>query len=123
MVERLLLLGLLVILLSILMLVGRISSTITTTSTIVSSTSLIWVLSSTHPLISILLDVLYLLFDHPDSILSLRDLFFEFFVNSLYILELLFNHEPMVSLQDLLVDKLPPSASVQLIIEVVLVTL
>ena len=118
-----LLLGLLVILLSILMLVGRISSTITTTSTIVSSTSLIWVLSSTHPLISILLDVLYLLFDHPDSILSLRDLFFEFFVNSLYILELLFNHEPMVSLQDLLVDKLPPSASVQLIIEVVLVTL
>ena len=105
------------------MLVSRASSTVTTTPTVVSTTALIvWVLSSIS-LISIFLDVLYLFSDHSDSVLSLRDLFFEFFVNSLYILELLFNHEPVVSLQDLLVDKLPPSASVQLIIEVVLVTL
>ena len=72
--------------------------------------------------LTIFLCVLYFLSDHSDPLLRFCDLFFEFLIDSLDIFELLFDHEPMISLQDLLVDEGPPRFGIQLVIEIVFVS-
>ena len=65
--------------------------------------------------------MLNFLSNHFYSFVRLLDLVLQFFVDPLHVFELLLDHQPVVCLQDLLVYEVPPCASVQLVIEVVLI--
>lgn len=64
------------------------------------------------------LNLLLFEFDLLNFTVFLFDFIFEFFFDFLCFFQLLFYHEAVVRLHDLLVDELAPSASIQLIIEV-----
>ena len=105
------------------LLVGRVSAAVTTSIVVSFAFATEHMISSANCVLATFFDVVYITLHLVYLVFRFLNLLFEFLLISLYVFHLFLNHESMVGLQYLLVDKVPPCLRVQLVIEVVYITL